>query len=176
MALTVVSPFCHAIQDLIDNKVIAPPIRPSIANNPLPNHNFGKGPRGHCLMTEKDNKEDTSDLIYDLPECFTMTREELMDRTFATVTGYDIWNEVPKQENNQTSINGERHFKPQENNQTPTNEEGGDTSNPKRTAKHPQTRGDISNPKKTTKHPKIGGDTSSPETLIPMIQPKLPTS
>ena len=112
---------CHAIQDLIDNKVITPPIRPSIANNPLPNHNFGKGPRGHCLMTEKDNKEDPSDLIYDLPECFTMTREELMDRTFATITGYDIWNEVPKQENNQTSINGERHFKPQENNQTSIN-------------------------------------------------------
>ena len=124
MTLTVVSPFRHAIQDLIDNKVIAPPIRPSITNNPLPNHNFGKGPRGHCLMTEKDNKEDPSDLINDLPECFTMTREELMDRTFATVTRYDIWNEVPKQENNQTSINGERHFKPQENNQTPTNEGG----------------------------------------------------
>ena len=53
---------------------------------------------------------------------------------------------------------------------------GRDTSNPKRTAKHPQTRGDISNPKKTTKHPQMGGDTSSPETLIPMIQPKLPTS
>ena len=30
----------HTIQDLIDNKVIAPPIRPSITNNPLPNHNF----------------------------------------------------------------------------------------------------------------------------------------
>ena len=30
----------HAIQDLIDNKVIAPPTRPSITNNPLPNHNF----------------------------------------------------------------------------------------------------------------------------------------
>ena len=32
----------HAIQDLIDNKVIAPPTRPSITNNPLPNHNFGE--------------------------------------------------------------------------------------------------------------------------------------
>ena len=32
----------HAIQDLIDNKVIAPPARPSITNNPLPNHHFGK--------------------------------------------------------------------------------------------------------------------------------------
>ena len=36
---------CHAIQDLIDIKVIALPIRPSITNNPLPNHNFGRGPR-----------------------------------------------------------------------------------------------------------------------------------
>ena len=86
----------HAIQDLIDNKVIAPPTRPSIANNPLPNHNFGKGPRVNCLMNEEDNQEDSSDLIYDLPECFMMTWEELMDRTSATVTGYDIWNEVPE--------------------------------------------------------------------------------
>ena len=30
----------HAIQNLIDNKVIALPTRPSINNNPLPNHNF----------------------------------------------------------------------------------------------------------------------------------------
>ena len=34
--------FRHAIQDLIDNKVIVPPTRPSITNNPLPNHNFGE--------------------------------------------------------------------------------------------------------------------------------------
>ena len=32
----------HAIQDLIENKVIASSTRPSITNNPLPNHNFGK--------------------------------------------------------------------------------------------------------------------------------------
>ena len=63
----------HAIQDLIDNKVIASPIRPSITNNPLTNHNFGKGPRINCLMTEEENKEDLSDLIYDLPKCFMMT-------------------------------------------------------------------------------------------------------
>ena len=37
----------HAIQNLIDNKVIVPPIRPSITNNPLPNHNFGRGSRIH---------------------------------------------------------------------------------------------------------------------------------
>ena len=43
-------------------------------------------------MIEEDNKEDPFDLIYDLPECFMMTWEELMDRTPATVTGYDIWN------------------------------------------------------------------------------------
>ena len=64
---------CHAIQDLIDNKVIAPPTRPSITNNSLLNHNFGKGPRINCLMTEEDSKKDPSELIYDLPECFMMT-------------------------------------------------------------------------------------------------------
>ena len=40
----------HAIQDLIDTKVIAPPTRPNITNKPLPNHNFGKGPRINCLI------------------------------------------------------------------------------------------------------------------------------
>ena len=91
---------------LIDNKVIAPFTRPSIANNPLPNHNSGKGPRINCLMTEEENKEDPFDLIYDLPKCFMMTWEELMDRTSTTTTGYDIWNEIPKPKNNQTSTNG----------------------------------------------------------------------
>ena len=47
----------HAIQNLIDNKVIVPPTRPSITNNPLPNHNFGKGPRINCLMTESEVKK-----------------------------------------------------------------------------------------------------------------------
>ena len=32
----------YAIQNLINSKVIALPTRPSITNNPLPNHNFGK--------------------------------------------------------------------------------------------------------------------------------------
>ena len=74
-----------------------------------------------------------------------------MDKTSTTTTGYDIWNEVPKQENSQTSTNEGRHFKPQENNQTLVNRgrhfkpwdtdphdltkiahipKGGDTSNP----------------------------------------------
>ena len=103
---------CHAIQDLIDNKVIAPPTRPSITNNPLPNHNFGKGSRINCLITEEENKEDPSDLIYDLPECFMMTWVELMDRTSTTTTGHDIWNKISKLEDNQTPTNGGRHFKP----------------------------------------------------------------
>ena len=108
----------HAIQDLIDNKVIVPLTGPIITNNPLPNHNFGKGPRINCLTTEEENKEDPSDLIYDLPEFFMMTWEELMDRTFTTTTGYDIWNEISEPENYLTSTNRGRHFKPQENNQT----------------------------------------------------------
>ena len=39
-------------------------------------------------MTEEESKEDPFELIYDLPECFMMTWEELMDMTSAT--GYDI--------------------------------------------------------------------------------------
>ena len=91
----------HTIQDLIDKKVIAVPSRPSITNNRLPNHNFGKEPRINCLMTKEENKEDPFDLIYDPPECFMMTWEELMDRTSTTTTiRYDIWNEIPEPENN----------------------------------------------------------------------------
>ena len=87
----------YAIQDLIDNKVIVPPTRPSITNNPLPNHDFTKGPKINCLMTEEESKKDPSNLIYDLLECFMMTWEELMDRTSTTTTRYDIWNEeVPE--------------------------------------------------------------------------------
>ena len=80
----------HVIQDLIDNKVIALPTRPSVTNNPSPSHNFGKGPRINCLMTKEENKEDPSDLIYDLPKCFTITWEELMDMTSTIATRYDI--------------------------------------------------------------------------------------
>ena len=71
-------------------------------------------------MTEEKKKEDPSNLIYDLPECFMMTWEELMDRTSTITVGYDIWNEILEPENNQTSISGGRHFKPQENSQAPT--------------------------------------------------------
>ena len=80
---------CHAIQDLIETKVIAPPIRPSITNNPLPNHNFGKEPRSNCLMSKWEGEEDPSKLIYDLPKCFIVTLEKLMGMTFAIA--YDIW-------------------------------------------------------------------------------------
>ena len=65
-------------------------------------------------MTQEESKEDPSELIYDLPECFMMTWEELMDRTSTTTIGYDIWNEeIPEPKNNQTLTNGGRHFKPQ---------------------------------------------------------------
>ena len=98
---------CHTIQDLIDNKVTALPTKPSITNNPLPNHNFRKGPRINCLMTEERSKEDLSDLIYNLSKCFMMTWEELMDRTSTTTTRYDIWNEeVLEPKNYQTLKNG----------------------------------------------------------------------
>ncbi|KAL0008446.1 hypothetical protein SO802_009948 [Lithocarpus litseifolius] len=68
----------HAIQDLIDTKVIAPPTRPNITNNPLPNHNFGRGPRINCLIPEEEVEEDPFGLIYDILECFMLTWEELM--------------------------------------------------------------------------------------------------
>ena len=73
-------------------------------------------------MTQEESKEDPSELIYDLPECFMMTWEELMDGTSTTTTGYDIWNEeILELENNQTLTNGGRHFKPQSSYSTPTN-------------------------------------------------------
>ena len=101
----------HAIQDLIDNKVIALPTRPSITNNPLPNHSFGRGLRINCLMTKEESKEDPFELIYDLPECFMITWEELMGMT--STTRYDIWSEdVSKTKKYPTSTNGGRHFKP----------------------------------------------------------------
>ena len=50
--------------------MIALPTRPSITNNPLPNHNFGRGLRFNFLMTEEESKEDLFELIYDLRECF----------------------------------------------------------------------------------------------------------
>ena len=56
MILTIVLALHHATQDLIDNKVIMPPTRPSITNNPLPNHNFGRGLGINCLMTEVERK------------------------------------------------------------------------------------------------------------------------
>ena len=88
LAMVLISVLRHAIQDLIDTKVIAPPTRPSITNNPLPDHNFGRGLMINCLMIEEEGEKDPSELIYDLPECFMMTWEELMGMTSAA--GYDI--------------------------------------------------------------------------------------
>ena len=80
----------YAIQDPIDSKVIAPPTRRSITNNPLPNHNFGRGSRINCLMTEQESEEDSFEVIYDQPECFLMTWEELMGMT--STVGYYLAN------------------------------------------------------------------------------------
>ena len=63
----------HVIQDLIDIKVIAPFTRPNMTNNPFPNHNFGRGPRINCLISEEEGEEHPSELIYDIPECFMCT-------------------------------------------------------------------------------------------------------
>ena len=71
--------------------MIALPTRLNITNNPLPNHNVGRGLRINCLISEKEGEEDLFELIYDLPKCFMMTWEELMGMT--STTGYDIWSE-----------------------------------------------------------------------------------
>ena len=64
-------------------------------------------------MIEEESKEDLSNLIYDLPECFMMTWEELRDITSTTTTKYDILNEeIPEPENYQILTNGGRHFEP----------------------------------------------------------------
>ena len=140
MILTIVLALHHATQDLIDNKVIVPPTRPSITNNPLPNHNFRKRPRINCPITEKESTEDPFELIYDLPKCFMMTWEELMDRTSSTTTRSYIWNEeIPEPKNNKTLTNGVKHFKPQSSYSTPTN--GGRHLKPQVNSQTPINRG-----------------------------------
>ena len=124
-------------------------------------------------MTGEEGEKDPSKLIYDLPECFMMTWEKLMG--MISTTAYDIWSEVATETlNYPISTYGGDTLNPNQTTQHP--QMGGDTSNPKRTIKHPQMGGDTSNPKEKSKHLQMGGDTSNPKTLIPMIQPKLPTS
>ena len=140
MILTTVLALHHATQELIDNKVIVPPTRPSITNNPLPNHNFRKRPRINFPITEKESTEDPFELIYDLPKCFMMTWEELMDRTSSTTTRSYIWNEeIPEPKNNQTLTNGVKHFKHQSSYSTPTN--GGRHLKPQVNSQTPINRG-----------------------------------
>ena len=62
-------------------------------------------------MTEEEGENDSSKLIYDLPECFMMTWEELMGMT--STVGYDIWSEeLTETTNYPISTNGGRHFEP----------------------------------------------------------------
>ena len=64
------------------------------------------------MMAEKESEEDSSELIYDLPEFFMMKWEELMGMT--STVGYDIWSEnAIETPNYPTSTNRGRHFKPQ---------------------------------------------------------------
>ena len=91
--------------------MIAQPTRPSITNNPLPNQNFGRGPRINCLMTEEEGGKDPYELIYNLLKCFMMTWEELLGIT--STAGYEIWSEdVTNTPNYPISTYGGRHFKP----------------------------------------------------------------
>ena len=58
-------------------------------------------------------------MIYDLPECFMMTWEELMGTT--SIIGYDIRSEDTAEiPNYTTSTYGGRHFQPQSDNPTST--------------------------------------------------------
>ena len=153
--------------------MIAPPTRPNITNNPLPNHSFGKGPRINCLISKEEGEEDLFELIYDQPKCFMMTWEKLMG--MKSTAGYDIWSEdtieIP---NYLTSTYGVRHFKPHQMIQHP--HIMGDTSNPDQMILHPYIGGDTSNPNQMTQHPHIGEDISNPKTLNQMTHQKLPTS
>ena len=96
-------------------------------------------------MIEEESKEDPFELINDLPECFMMTWEELMDRTSTTTTGYDIWNEELPEPKNYSN--------------------GGDTSNPNQVIQHSQMGGDTLNPNQTTQYLQMGGDTSNPNQM-----------
>jgi len=153
--------------------VIAPPTRPNITNNPLPNHSFGRGPRINCLISEEEGEKDPSELIYVLPKCFMMTWEVLMGMKF--VAGYDIWSEdITEIPNYLTSTYGGRHFKPHQMIQHPHIR--GDTSNPDQMILHLHMGGETSNPDQMILHPHIGEDTSNPKTLNQMTHNKLPTS
>ena len=108
-------------------------------------------------MTEEESKEDLSELIYDLLECFMMTWEELMG--MMSTAGYDIWSEnVTETANYPTSTNGGRHFKPQSSNPIPMY--GGRHFEPQSNSLASTNRG---------RHFK-------PKTPIRMTQQKLPTS
>ena len=92
--------------------MIASPTRPSTTNNPLPNHNFKRGPRINCLTIEEEGEEDMFELIYDdLPKCLMMTWEKLMG--IMSTAGYDICSEeLIETTNYPISTNGGRHFEP----------------------------------------------------------------
>ena len=65
------------------------------------------------LKSKEEGEEDSSELIYDLPECFMMTQEELMG--MMSTVGYDIWSEdTTETPNYPTSTYGGRHFKLQD--------------------------------------------------------------
>ena len=72
------------------------------------------------MMTEKEGEKDPSELIYDLPECFMMTWEELIGMTSTARLWYMEWR-CYRNSNYPTSTNGGRHFKPQSNYPTSTN-------------------------------------------------------
>ena len=88
----------HAIQNLIDQKIIAPPPRPNVISNPLPNHALNHGPRINCLF-EEGLKEDPSILISDIPICAMLTWEEVMETELPPAKPkLDIWEEEPTNE------------------------------------------------------------------------------
>ncbi|KAF5934060.1 hypothetical protein HYC85_030231 [Camellia sinensis] len=59
----------HEIQDLIDNKVIAPPSKPNVTTNPLPTHKQG-------LNDLAEREEDQAELEEDLDNLYFFEEED----------------------------------------------------------------------------------------------------
>ena len=101
-----------AIQDVIDTKVIALPTRPSITNNPFPNHNFGRGPKINCLMSEEKGEEDPSEWFMTYPSALWWLGKSWWV-CMPSAIGYDIWSEdATEAPNYPTSTYVGRHFQP----------------------------------------------------------------
>ena len=82
----------NAIQNLSDNKVISPPTppnRPSITNNPLPNHNNHR-PLINCI-DDNSEMQDPYILIHKIPYCNMLSWDSIMDDASFSKPKINIW-------------------------------------------------------------------------------------